>query len=208
MPRDIKRESLSNRRSIIDSASLYVPPRLAELFLERWANLNVADLGKIERFRKSFVSLLPRFSPLMLSPSILAAGLVKEESDFYFWAHATPVLRDLWQQPNPLRKKAWLMTLAGSYMDKCGAAPGEQRGEDRFLMVLVYAVEHAHLLRYCLNPKCEEPYFVARRGSQIYCSQPCAEPAKREAKVRWWREHRAKRPAKSRKKRGKHAQAA
>jgi hypothetical protein len=199
VPLDIKRESLSSRKTITDTASLYVSPRQAEPFLERWVNLDVGNPGKVEQFRKRFAGLLPRFSTLDFS---LRAITSSEKADVYFWVHARTQLRALWEQPNLLHKKKMLLLLAASYMEECV----EQGEEDRFPLVLLYAIEHAHLLRYCLNPKCAEPYFVARRGSQIYCSEPCAEPAKREAKLRWWHQHRANRRAKTRKKRGKHAQ--
>jgi len=77
-----------------------------------------------------------------------------------------------------------------------------------FLGVLLYALKHAHLLRFCANPTCKEPFFVARRGSQIYCSSECAKPAQKEAKLKWWNEYGAERRKKSSgKKKGKHAKA-
>jgi DNA-binding transcriptional regulator GbsR (MarR family) len=58
-----------------------------------------------------------------------------------------------------------------------------------FVSVLLYALEHAHLLKYCQNPGCREPYFIAERVSQNVCSVACAKPIQREAKRRWWQEH-------------------
>jgi len=125
------------------------------------------------------------------------------------------------------------MMLAAAYMKGCSplawteisafppgvlrilAALGVPRGTDGFLMVLLYALKHVHLLRYCANPDCKEPYFVARRASQVFCSGPCAKTAQREAKKRWWDKHgeaaRRKRLGKKKgwrkAKRRKHAQA-
>ena len=48
--------------------------------------------------------------------------------------------------------------------------------------------------RKCKNPSCEAPYFFAARRSQKYCSEPCARPAQRAAKRKWWRKNRAKKP--------------
>jgi hypothetical protein len=44
---------------------------------------------------------------------------------------------------------------------------------------------------YCANPECPAPFFIAKRSDQKYCSEMCATPAKREAKLRWWRANRA-----------------
>jgi hypothetical protein len=39
---------------------------------------------------------------------------------------------------------------------------------------------------------CPAPYFVAKKRWQKYCSEACAGPANREAKRRWWHEHKGK----------------
>jgi len=124
-----------------------------------------------------------------------------------------------------LAKEAGLMMLAAAYMKGCSRqewpeisalppglrtlqALGVPRGADGFLMVLLYALKHVHLLRYCGNADCKEPYFVAKRASQVFCCGPCAEPAQREAKKRWWDEHGEAGRKKLRKnKEVKHAQA-
>jgi hypothetical protein len=42
------------------------------------------------------------------------------------------------------------------------------------------------------NPEgtCDTPYFLKYRPQQQFCSEICAGPAHREAKRRWWKEHR------------------
>ncbi|HJZ64701.1 MAG TPA: hypothetical protein VKD70_10300 [Candidatus Acidoferrum sp.] len=42
------------------------------------------------------------------------------------------------------------------------------------------------VLRKCENEKCPTPFFVSRRGNQVFCSSDCAE---RVAKKRWWDRH-------------------
>ena len=44
-------------------------------------------------------------------------------------------------------------------------------------------------LRVC--PTCKNTY-IANRTDQLYCSQVCAVPAKREAKRNWWRTHKGR----------------
>ena len=169
-----------------------------ELFLERLANLDSGNERRTKVFVESFGDLLP--SPTHSKDS----QLTEVESTMQFW------LQEIWKEPSPLLKEARLMVLAG-YEQRRQVETALEEGRDTrltlFLMVLLYAVKHAHLLRYCANPTCKEPYFVARRGSQIYCSSPCAKPAQKEAKMKWWNEHGVKRREKSRGKKVKHAKA-
>jgi hypothetical protein len=186
--------------SSTDLASLSVPARRAELILERLANLDTSNSRRVKVFIEAFADLLPGAAPI--EP---ASGKLPSLTEFE--AQIKSTLQDIWKEPVPLLKEARLLVLAG-FEARYEAEEVKSRPiPDGFLMVLLYAVKHAHLLRYCANPACKEPYFVARRGSQIYCSSPCSKPAQREAKVKWWREHGDARRKKSRKRRGKHAKA-
>jgi hypothetical protein len=46
--------------------------------------------------------------------------------------------------------------------------------------------------KYCGGPDCPAPYFIATKRWQKYCSLACAGPAGREAKRKWWHEHKGK----------------
>jgi hypothetical protein len=48
------------------------------------------------------------------------------------------------------------------------------------------------LMVYCAGPVCSAPYFLRepKAKGQAYCSPECADPARREAKLRWWNENR------------------
>jgi hypothetical protein len=206
------------QNSSTDLARLSVPPHRAELFLERLANLDTTDVNKSWSFAERFCDLLPirqrgaaiRMVPKLLSQKLMASGLKQLQ----------PILRKVWKESVPTMKEAGLMFIAGDYMHKSAeAVTGENLGfiagtgfagvPDKFLMVLLYALKHVRLLRYCANPDCKEPYFVARRASQVFCSGPCAKPAQQEAKKKWWDKHgeAARRKRLQKKRRGKHAQA-
>lgn len=116
------------------------------------------------------------------------------------------MIREIWKEPDVQIKEWGFMRLAGTYMIEHTKKVGPV-GPDGFLLVLLYALKHVRLLRYCANPGCKEPYFVARRSSQFYCSSPCAKPAQKEAKLKWWYDHGDARRKKPRKTRGKHAEA-
>jgi len=53
-------------------------------------------------------------------------------------------------------------------------------------------VGHADRFGICRNPQCRSPYFFTDRSDQRYCSINCAWLAKKAAKRKWWRTHRAK----------------
>src|SRR6266852_3917770 len=59
------------------------------------------------------------------------------------------------------------------------------------IVLLWGCLQAADRLAYCHNPDCAAPFFFGKRKDQQYCSDECAAPAKREAKLRWWRENRA-----------------
>jgi hypothetical protein len=64
---------------------------------------------------------------------------------------------------------------------------------DPFLQALHRALETATMMRLCHNRDCRHPFFVATKRTHKYCTQECAKPAKRAAKLRWWRKHGKKR---------------
>jgi hypothetical protein len=49
---------------------------------------------------------------------------------------------------------------------------------------------HADHLAMCRNVDCPAPYFIASRRDQKFCTDVCALPAKKAAKLRWWHKHR------------------
>jgi hypothetical protein len=55
-------------------------------------------------------------------------------------------------------------------------------------------------LSYCQNPQCAGPWFIGTRSGQQYCSNDCAWPAKKAAKLKWWKANRAKKSAMPRRK--------
>jgi len=46
------------------------------------------------------------------------------------------------------------------------------------------------LMVYCAGPMCAAPYFFRSEKGQKYCSPECADPARKEAKLKWWNENR------------------
>ena len=94
-------------------------------------------------------------------------------------------LRDAWRQPTTLGREIELMGILYRY------ASGRPDGPevDNFTIMMLHATRLADRMRYCLNPACVAPYFIARRRSQKYCSDACSAPRQREYKRLWWSAH-------------------
>ena len=59
-----------------------------------------------------------------------------------------------------------------------------------------YLLKKGSLAKICENPGCTiQRFYFATRGRQIYCSDVCARPAIRAAKLRSWRRNREKWPS-------------
>lgn len=66
--------------------------------------------------------------------------------------------------------------------------------DPRFLpAVLALGCLHfADRLCVCRNPECPARFFIGNRSDRKYCSDECARPAKRAAKLDWWHRNRGK----------------
>ena len=60
----------------------------------------------------------------------------------------------------------------------------------RFEQAMAYLQRNLHLAKQCANRFCATPFFLAPTAARIYCSDECAAPSKRAAKLKWWNENR------------------
>lgn len=49
---------------------------------------------------------------------------------------------------------------------------------------------HNHLAKRCANPECANPFFIAARVDERYCSDKCKRAGRLATKRNWWRENR------------------
>jgi hypothetical protein len=171
-------------------ARLSVSAQRSELFLKQWTNLPWdIDEGRLKRFLEEFADLLPmhgaKIGPERRSvplSSLLHADIPSiEKPEYVFWAAKDEVM-GAWAQPTEVERQKRLLVLVKDY----GAATGTT-GMDGFLEALLQAIRKAPFLAYCRNPECQHRFFISRRVGQPYCSRPCARPAQRETKRRWWK---------------------
>jgi len=101
-------------------------------------------------------------------------------------------LKRAWVKPTAIGRQIYLLLEIAWYL-RAVAAETEWRVTqdtiDPFAFVLLRALHVADRMRFCPNPGCPAPYFIAARRSQKYCSEACALPAQREFKRAWWAEH-------------------
>jgi hypothetical protein len=64
------------------------------------------------------------------------------------------------------------------------------RSGDPFQQACHALLENSQLAKFCANPDCLAPYFIARRATQRYCSPECLKPFQKQAKLDWWNTNR------------------
>ena len=57
------------------------------------------------------------------------------------------------------------------------------------VVMAVACVKFANRLGVCRNRECPAPYFLLARRDQKHCSDACARPSRRIAKLKWWHAH-------------------
>jgi hypothetical protein len=65
---------------------------------------------------------------------------------------------------------------------------------DEFQAACYTLLRSSNLAKFCANPDCPAPYFIAKRATQRYCSPDCLKPFQKQWKLDWWnREGKARR---------------
>lgn len=181
-----------------------VPPKRADEYLWYLLNLRADDRKRQAEFIRKFEDLFPRnvlFARHYWEPLVIS----KDKPDLVQLARRG--IAHAWRGPTTLVREVSLLRLIGLYLHHDPEPPGielfplGQKAEyqtwlvdqsvDGFLLVLLRALHIVEQMRYCANPTCPTPYFIAKKRRQKYCSEECALPAQREFKKAWWSEHGA-----------------
>jgi hypothetical protein len=182
-------------------------------------NLDLSDEKTALHFLGKFKEFLPRWGfKLGVGPVVIGQGHKLDSLK-----EVRRVLAMAWRRPTVLSRQLCILQLLATYVSLSGLEVEKANYEgdefwadwlesrvDPFSLVGLRALQIADRMRYCPNPTCLSPYFIAYRRSQKYCTDACALPAQRELKRAWWKEHgdewRKARKAstkKSRRRRGK-----
>jgi hypothetical protein len=178
---------------------------------------------EFRRFKRSFGGLLERHVPHDLIRHWVirieeedAGELSKEERVWKYWL--LPLrngIRVIWQDSDMRLRRIGVFRLLEIFLQvgdrKLSFGPVTD-DTDWFLSLLqpptfiedalMQLLECPNATKVCGNAKCQTKYFFAFRRSQKYCSEPCARPAQRWAKNKWWAAHgpewrKARKPAKA-----------
>ena len=164
-----------------------ITPSRAEDLLVSWANLRTPE--HIKRMRALYsdvvVSLLTDQDLLEMREDIRLAWDAQDRRhrDWYLFLlrqnfQHNEVMRERFasrEQPNPGRLEARLT-----------APPALTPFEAAIVHFQTTVADRA---KHCSSPVCGEPYFIAVKRWQKFCSEKCAGPANRESKRKWWQEH-------------------
>ncbi len=92
-----------------------------------------------------------------------------------------------------------LRRLMGSFTLKVDWARGSlvPEFETQFQRACYVLLKNSARARFCQNPDCCAPYFIAKRATQKYCGQDCLKPIQKKWKLEWWNRIGSKRRKRS-----------
>jgi hypothetical protein len=189
-------EALANdelMRALTELANLRDDPEAFERFQARWPTLaHVSDDAD-------------ELHPIHETSLPLKFWLIYERRE---------KLRDIWEGKPDYLKEFLLphdppeeLRVTGFYIDKSSTkrqvgviwdAPIDldwRRGQiiyeprTEFQRAIYALFRRSALAKVCANPDCLARYFVARKATQRYCSEKCAEVFQKVYKRKWWTEH-------------------
>jgi hypothetical protein len=79
----------------------------------------------------------------------------------------------------------------------------EYKPETQLQKAAYLLLRNSALVKFCANPDCQTPYFVARKTIQRYCSLDCLRPFQKAWKRSWWEREGKGRRSRRAKKQGK-----
>lgn len=180
----------------------------AERFLVELLNLRSEDQGAVVRFGELFEDYVPY--PYIRLPMRMnltleereAATIAEKARRLIFNTRSLERiksrLKDAWVQPTTLAREVAVLGVLhdalNAYLRKGElhteeALQKRHRAYGNIVLTLLHAERIVDRMRYCANPHCAAPHFIAKRRSQKYCSDACSIPAQREFKKAWWDEH-------------------
>lgn len=181
------------------------PSKEAKEFLVSLANLR-DDKSGLERLRRRFPDVLAAESRSLyatygpVQPRVCGPGNPEhdERARKGWLIPLRDTLRAIWRAPDERTKEWGLFRISQHFflqgdpsLIKLPTANASDfmlswkppTRTERFLLELM---RWADLLRFCCNPDCDAPYFIANKRSQKYCHTECSRPAQRKSKREWW----------------------
>jgi hypothetical protein len=211
MTKQINSSKKENRETLVRRPILgVVPEERARLFLKDLLNVRDQELYQADDVPKWVFRCTDIIDFLPEKPGIRKVSF-KQLRDY---------LRLAWVAPDARQRDWWLFLARLSRVkfvaikNLADQEPEAQSDPDRrflaieeevgrvpeitpFEAVIYHLQQIAPHLKYCKNPECPAPYFIARKNQQ-YCSSglnECASYGQRLTKRNWWADNRAKKEA-------------
>jgi hypothetical protein len=176
-----------------------MPSDRGELFLKELANLKQTDAAAISRFLKEYPEFVipPQMESGKLrlaseSPAVERGRSEVDNSLPRAMFSILVLLRSAWKRATPFERE---VSLALTQRYVCNGLLQKETGSrmwrvfGNIFIALMGATKQADRLRYCENPTCPAPHFIAKRRTEKYCSEVCANVGQQEQKRRWWQEN-------------------
>jgi hypothetical protein len=183
-----------------------------ERFLEDFANLRPGGDAEAdaERFLRLYGSVFPESFPQQFEDNereqdrlLRIASLsdprtdaeIHEATHMALWGLASQ-LRRVWDESD-LEAKEWYVDELRRWFylrtepSRSRQVPSPPPSRSTFQEILRHLKNNADRARHCMRPGCLTPYYFSldRRATR-YCSGPCTDWAKKDAKLRYDRKHR------------------
>ena len=125
---------------------------------------------------------------------------------FFLTWQMREALREIWRGNSKKLRDVLIDVMVRSLDELIGAKDSEggsppqlkldwHRGEfvytpqSKFQGAVYQLFRRSALAKFCANPDCPAPYFIAGRSTQQYCSEKCSGVLQRAQKRQWWKEH-------------------
>lgn len=186
------------------------PQQPVEKFLTFLANIKTPD--DMEVALRKYRQFLP---PALTSATAKDVALREVQSEQFFGPELTPItlhkerliyavgtitakLRRIWTEQDPERRN-WYIYRARNFYHRLVDPdhPDDMPAPTPFQRAMMHLAQNADRMGHCINPDCPAPFFLSKDSRpRTFCSPDCAGPAKRLAKLKWWRKKKNERGAK------------
>ncbi len=138
------------------------------------------QIRRLWRDLESANELLPTMFPVRPRRDLVESvfGLAEEKKESGYHAYSSP-----------REGRDELVKLMGSFVLKIDWTRGTlvPQYETKFQTACyTLFIKYSAFMRFCKNPDCPAPYFIAKRLTQRYCGLDCVNAIQKERKLDWW----------------------
>lgn len=183
-------------------------PRQLQLEKFLTAVANIRQFDQMEDAFRQYRQFLP---PALTTATAKDVALREFQSEEFFGPELTPItlnkerliyavgtisarLRRIWTEKDPQRREWYIYRTRDFYHRLVDPDhPDDVPAPSPFQRAMMHLAQNADRMGHCINPDCPAPFFLSKDSRlRTFCSPDCAGPAKRLAKLKWWRKKKAR----------------